>query len=73
MGECKRVITLKERREARAAIRQLHAPGLRRLAHNPVFVRAVVDTVKAMEASHVDVNKVFTALERWQLNEGHTA
>ena len=60
------MITFSEWRAARAAIKQLHAPGLRKLANNRRFVRAVVETVRAMQAQHIDASKVLSALARYR-------
>ena len=63
------MISFRDRMEARAAIRQLRAPGLKELAKNRVIVRAVAQTVKDMEAADVDTNKVLSALAELHKNE----
>ena len=60
------MITFSEWRAARAAIKQLHAPGLRKLAYNRRFVCAVVETVRSMQAKQIDASKVLSALARYQ-------
>ena len=59
-------MTLQELRSARAAIKQLHAPGLRKLAYNYQVVRAVAETKRAMKAQHIDPSKVLSALAQYQ-------
>jgi len=58
--------TLQERLAAKSAIKKLHAPGLRKLARNPLFVDAVIETTREMQAKHIDASKVLSVLAQLQ-------